>query len=266
MWYFYRTWRRNFELDQQIRVEKELSTFRLNFFTHIAHEFRTPLAIISGAADKLTQKSTEQVSRSAVQTVRRGTLRLTKLVNQLMEFRRINTGNQRLGVTEDDIIKLARNTCDEFREMAARKDQHLIFTPFSHQHRCTFDPHLVETILYNLLSNAIKYTPQGGTISLKVKHEEAQQQLLFIVEDSGPGISQQQMPQLYQPFMHGYVSQGGMGIGLYTAYQSALLHKGSLAYERISVEGGSRFIVSLPANADVYTSDEYAGTTAVITS
>ena len=100
-WYFYRAWRRNFELDQQIRVEKELSTFRLNFFTHIAHEFRTPLAIISGAADKLTQKGNEQqVSRSAVQTVRRGTLRLTKLVNQLMEFRRINTGNQRLAVME----------------------------------------------------------------------------------------------------------------------------------------------------------------------
>ena len=265
-WYFYRAWRRNFELDQQIRVEKELSTFRLNFFTHIAHEFRTPLAIISGAADKLTQKGNEQqVSRSAVQTVRRGTLRLTKLVNQLMEFRRINTGNQRLAVMEEDIIKLARTTCDEFREVADRKDQTLTFTPFAHQHRCTFDPHLVETILYNLLSNAVKYTPQGGHISMKAKLLEAEQQLQLIVEDSGPGISELQIPQLYQPFMHGYVSQGGMGIGLYTAYQSAVIHKGHLAYERIAAEGGSRFIVTLPACADVYSADDYAGTTAVNT-
>jgi len=265
-WHFYRSWRRNFELDQQIRMEKELSTFRLNFFTHIAHEFRTPLAIISGAADKLTQKGNEaQVSRSAVQTVRRGTLRLTKLVNQLMEFRRINTGNQRLAVVEDDIIKLARTTCDEFREVAARKDQSLTFTPFAHQHRLTFDPHLIETILYNLLSNAIKYTPQGGSISLKAKLTNDQQQLQLIVEDSGPGISDLQIPQLYQPFMHGYVSQGGMGIGLYTAYQSALLHKGRLAYERISAEGGSRFIVTIPATADVYSADDYAGATAVNT-
>ena len=267
VWYFYRAWRRNFELDQQIRVEKELSTFRLNFFTHIAHEFRTPLAIISGAADKLTQKGDEQpVSRSAVQTVRRGTLRLTKLVNQLMEFRRINTGNQRLAVTEDDLIKLARTTCDEFREMAARKEQQLTFTPFAHQYRCTFDPHLVETILYNLISNAIKYTPQGGSIQLKAKLLEDQQLLQLIVEDSGPGISPQQIPQLYQPFMHGYVSQGGMGIGLYTAYQSARLHKGTLTYERIAAEGGSRFTVSLPASADVYTSEDYASATAVNTS
>ncbi|MBE6270165.1 MAG: response regulator [Prevotella ruminicola] len=263
-WYFYRSWRRNFELDQQIRVEKELTTFRLNFFTHIAHEFRTPLAIISGAADKLTQKGNDpQVSRSAVQTVRRGTLRLTKLVNQLMEFRRINTGNQRLAVVEDDIIKLARTTCDEFREVAARKDQQLTFTPFAHQHRMTFDPHLVETILYNLLSNAIKYTPQNGCISLKAKLLDDQQQLQLIVEDSGPGISEVQIPQLYQPFMHGYVSQGGMGIGLYTAYQSALIHKGRLAYERIAAEGGSRFIVTIPATADVYSADDYAGSTAV---
>jgi signal transduction histidine kinase/DNA-binding response OmpR family regulator len=267
VWYFYRAWRRNFDLNQQIRVEKELTTFRLNFFTHIAHEFRTPLAIISGAADKLTQKDNDQqVSRSAVQTVRRGTLRLTKLVNQLMEFRRINTGNQRLGVVEDDIIKLARTTCDEFREVAARKDQSLTFTPFAHQHTMTFDPHLIETILYNLLSNAIKYTPQGGHISLKAKLDEAQEHFLLVVEDSGPGISEQQMPQLYQPFMHGYVSQGGMGIGLYTAYQSAKLHKGSLSYQRIATEGGSRFTVTIPASADVYKAEDYAGTTAVNTS
>ena len=264
VWYFYQAWRRNFELHQQIHVEKELTAFRLNFFTHIAHEFRTPLAIISGAADKLTQKNDDQqVSRSAVQTVRRGTMRLTKLVNQLMEFRRINTGNQRLGVMEGDIIKLIRTTCDEFREVADRKEQTLTFTPFAHQHRCTFDPHIVETILYNLISNAIKYTPQGGSINLKAKLKEEKQQLQLIVEDSGPGISEKQIPLLYQPFMHGYVSQGGMGIGLYTAYQSAKLHKGSLSYERISEEGGSRFTVTIPATDSVYTSDDYAGTTAV---
>lgn len=271
VWFFFRAWHRNFELNQQIRVEKELSTFRLNFFTHIAHEFRTPLAIISGAADKLTQKGNEiQVSRSAVQTVRRGTLRLTKLVNQLMEFRRINTGNQRLGVMEADIIKLARTTVDEFREIASRKEQSLTFTPFAHQHKMIFDPHLVETILYNLLSNALKYTPKGGSVSLKIKKvddPDPQKQIIqLIVEDSGPGISQQQIPQLFQPFMHGYVSQGGMGIGLYTAYQLASLHKGSLIYERISAEGGSRFITSIPASEEVYTSEDYAQKTAINTS
>ena len=263
VWYFYRAWRRNFELDQQIKVEKELSTFRLNFFTHIAHEFRTPLAIISGAAEKLATNNEQTVSRSAVQTVRRGTLRLSKLVNQLMEFRKINTGNQRLGVMEADIIKLGRNTTDEFREMASQREQALTYTPFSHNHQMVFDPHLVETILYNLLSNAVKYTPKGGSISLKIKKDDEANKILLIVEDSGPGISEKQMPQLYQPFMHGYVSQGGMGIGLYTAYQSAMLHKGSLTYERISAEGGSRFTVAIPATEDAYTTEDYAGETAI---
>ena len=264
--YIYKFWRRNFELDQQIKVEKELSTFRLNFFTHIAHEFRTPLAIISGAAEKLTTNNEQTVSRSAIQTVRRGTLRLSKLVNQLMEFRRINTGNQRLGVMEADIVKLGRTTSDEFREMASQREQALTFTPFAHNHQMVFDPHLVETILYNLLSNAIKYTPKGGSISLKIKKDDEANKILLIVEDSGPGISEKQIPQLYQPFMHGYVSQGGMGIGLYTAYQSAMLHKGSLTYERISAEGGSRFTVTIPATEDAYTAEDYAGETAINTS
>ena len=276
-YHFYRVWRRNFELHQQIRVEKELTTFRLNFFTHIAHEFRTPLAIISGAADKLTEKGDAQVSRSAVQTVRRGTHRLTKLVNQLMEFRRINTGNQRLGVLRADIVKLARTTSDEFRDILSRKEQTLTFTPFAHKHEMVFDPHLLETILYNLLSNAVKYTPTGGSISLRVRKEgrnkegsskernEEGEMLQIIVEDSGPGISPQQESQLFQPFMHGYVSQGGMGIGLYTAYQNARLHKGSLTYERISPEGGSRFIVSIPADESVYSPEDYKGATAVNT-
>ena len=250
-------------------MEKELTTFRLNFFTHIAHEFRTPLAIISGAADKLVQKGNDQqVSRSAVQTVRRGTHRLTKLVNQLMEFRRINTGNERLGVMRADIIKLARTTSDEFRDILSRKDQTFTFTPFAHHHEMVFDPRLMETILYNLLSNAVKYTPTGGHISLRIRQEEGagqQQHILLTVEDSGPGISPQQESQLFQPFMHGYVSQGGMGIGLYTAWQTARLHKGSLTYERVSPEGGSRFTVSIPDQADIYSAEDYKGATAVNT-
>ena len=262
--YIFHTLNRNFKLHQQIKMQRELTNFRLNFFTHIVHEFRTPLAIISGAADKLTQKGNEeQVSRSAVQTVRRGTRRMSKLVNQLMEFRRINTGNLRLAVTRTDLIKLARTTFDEFRDMAGKKEQTLIFTPFAKQHEMAFDPHLVETILYNLVSNAVKYTPIGGTISLKIRQEG--EQLTMIVEDNGPGISPQQVPQLYQPFMHGYVSQGGMGIGLYTAYQSAVLHKGEIRYERVSDEGGSRFTVTLPANEDVYSSSDYASTAAINT-
>lgn len=269
--YILHTLKRIIKLHQQIKMQRELSNFRLNFYTHIVHEFRTPLAIISGAAEKLTPKtegrrmgeSDEQVSQQAVQTVRRGTRRLSKLVNQLMEFRKINTGSMRLALTRADIIRLARTAFDEFRDLAEKKEQRLVFSPFARQHEMTIDPHLVETILYNLLSNAVKYTPQKGTITLKMRQEG--EQLLIIVEDDGPGISAQQVPQLYQPFMHGYVSQGGMGIGLYTAYQSAVIHKGSIAYERVAEAGGSRFTVTLPATEAPYASDDYASSMAVDT-
>lgn len=261
-YHFYRSWHRNFELRQQMKMEKELTAFQLNLFTHITHEFRTPLALISGATDRLVQTDNEgQPSRSAIQTVKRGTKRLLKLVNQLMEFRKLSTGNLKLNVEQLDIVALVRSVCQEFWDVAKQKELHMTFTPHARSHEATADRQIVETILYNLLSNAVKYTPAKGSIVVRLKADD--RQLSISVEDSGPGISPQQEQRLFQPFMHGYVSQGGMGIGLHTAYQSALVHHGGLTYERVAKEGGSRFTLTLPATADSYSSDEYASATAV---
>lgn len=93
-----------------------------------------------------------------------------------------------------------------------------------------FDQEKVETIVYNLLSNAVKYTPDKGIISVKLYLEN--NIVFFSVEDNGPGIKPERKADLFKPFMHGYASKGGMGIGLYTAHQMAEIHKGSLTYER----------------------------------
>ncbi len=102
-----------------------------------------------------------------------------------------------------------------------------------------FDQEKVETIVYNLLSNAVKYTPDKGIISVKLYLEN--NIVFFSVEDNGPGIKPERKADLFKPFMHGYASKGGMGIGLYTAHQMAEIHKGSLTYERSLDLGGSRF-------------------------
>jgi signal transduction histidine kinase len=96
---FYRNAKERLKLSQQMRVEKELADFRINFFTHITHEFRTPLAIIQNAIDKLAQPGVP--TRSNIQTAKRGTHRLLRLVNQFMEFRKIDTGNVKLNVEKD---------------------------------------------------------------------------------------------------------------------------------------------------------------------
>lgn len=254
--------RERLRLHQQMMVEKQLTEFRMSFFTNITHEFRTPLAIIQGAADKLTDGDM-RVRKPAVTTIRRGAGRLMKLVNQLMEFRKISTENMKLAVEEGDIVETVREICNDFWHIAEQKRISLTFTPFARSHKMVFDTHMADTIVYNLLSNAIKYTPEKGSVEVKVKPDG--ENMTITVEDSGPGIAKEQQGALFQPFMHGYVSKGGMGIGLYVAHSMARIHKGTLTYSPGKDKVGSVFTVTLPAGADAYGREDYKKHTAVNT-
>lgn len=247
---YYRSWRRNFELNQQIALEKQISDFRINFFTHISHEFRTPLAIIQSAVEKMMTKGEGNASKNNINTLSRGTKRLQRLINQLMEFRKINTGNMKLNVEKGEIIGFVRAIYNDLYTVAKQKDVTMNFTPWTSNHEMLFDQEKVETIVYNLLSNAVKYTPDKGIISVKLYLEN--NIVFFSVEDNGPGIKPEREADLFKPFMHGYASKGGMGIGLYTAHQMAEIHKGSLTYERSLDLGGSRFCLALPNDTGKY--------------
>ena len=247
---YYRSWRRNFELNQQIALEKQMSDFRINFFTHISHEFRTPLAIIQSAVEKMMTKREGYASKNNIYTLSRGTKRLQRLINQLMEFRKINTGNMKLNVEKGEIIGFVRAIYNDIYTVAKQKDITMNFTPWTSNHEMLFDQEKVETIVYNLLSNAVKYTPDKGIISVKLYLEN--NIVFFSVEDNGPGNKPERKADLFKPFMHGYASKGGMGIGLYTAHQMAEIHKGSLTYERSLDLGGSRFCLALPNDAGKY--------------
>ena len=247
---YYRSWRRNFELNQQIALEKQMSDFRINFFTHISHEFRTPLAIIQSAVEKMMTKGEGYASKNSIYTLSRGTKRLQRLINQLMEFRKINTGNMKLNIEKGEIIGFVRAIYNDLYTVAKQKDVTMNFTPWTSNHEMLFDQEKVETIVYNLLSNAVKYTPDKGIISVKLYLEN--NIVFFSVEDNGPGIKPERKADLFKPFMHGYASKGGMGIGLYTAHQMAEIHKGSLTYERSKDLGGSRFCLALPNDAGKY--------------
>lgn len=247
---YYRSWRRNFELNQQIALEKQMSDFRINFFTHISHEFRTPLAIIQSAVEKMMTKGEGYASKNNINTLSRGTKRLQRLINQLMEFRKINTGNMKLNIEKGEIIGFVRAIYNDLYTVAKQKDVTMNFTPWTSNHEMLFDQEKVETIVYNLLSNAVKYTPDKGIISVKLYLEN--NIVFFSVEDNGPGIKPERKADLFKPFMHGYASKGGMGIGLYTAHQMAEIHKGSLTYERSLDLGGSRFCLALPNDAGKY--------------
>ena len=263
-YYVVRNRKEKFQLNQKMKMEKQVNDFRINFFTHVTHEFRTPLAIIQSAVSKIMDEKTGAVSRASVQTAVRGTKRLSRLVTQLMEFRKINSDGLRLQVLAGvDIVDFVRNIYQDFWYAAKQKDIVMNYQIFNKKYEMTFDRHIVETVVYNLLSNAVKYTPARGEVNVWIDADAAQNLLRIIVSDSGAGISVEQQKSLFQPFMHGYVSQGGMGIGLYVAKMMAETHHGSLAYRKSEKLGGAEFIFCIPLSDDGYTSEEYLDTMAL---
>ena len=263
-YYVVRNRKEKFQLNQRMKMEKQVNDFRINFFTHVTHEFRTPLAIIQSAVSKIMDEKTGAVSRASVQTAVRGTKRLSRLVTQLMEFRKINSDGLRLQVLAGvDIVGFVRNIYQDFWYAAKQKDIVMNYQIFEKKYEMVCDRHIVETVVYNLLSNAVKYTPARGEVSVRMEADEAKDVLRIIVLDSGAGISEEQQKSLFQPFMHGYVSQGGMGIGLYVAKMMAETHHGSLAYRKSEKLGGAEFIFSIPLSDDGYTSEEYLDTMAL---
>lgn len=251
----YRFWRRNFDLNQQMALEKQMTEFRIDFFTHISHEFRTPLSIILNAVEKLTTPEGTSNKRILL-TLSRGTKRLQRLIDQLMEFRKANTGNLQLSLQEGDLVGFVRNIYNDLYSVARQKNLNMTFTPWTNTYQAFFDHNKIETIIYNLLSNAVKYTPAKGTITARLLLSE--DHVCLSVEDSGPGISPECEKGLFKPFMHGYASQGGMGIGLYVAHQMATIHKGTLRYQRSEKLGGSMFTLEIPSREDIYRKADFA--------
>ena len=246
--YIYRNAQVRIRLYARMKQEKQLAAFR------------TPLAIISNAVDKIAAPGTP--SRKDIQVAQRSTRRMLRLINQLLSFRKLESSNMKLHVEEGDIVTFLEHIFTDLWGIAQQKEITYLFVPAKKHITVTFDHDMVETIVYNLLSNAVKYTPRGGQVTLQVG--DTPERLTISVSDNGPGLSAQQQAQLFQPFLHGEVSRGGMGIGLYTAYQSARLHHGALAWQPAQPHG-SVFTLSLPMDDSCYAPEEYAEQKSTIT-
>lgn len=248
----------NFKLREKIKFERKFMEFRLNFFSQIVHEFRTPIAIIKSAMDCLKDANTLYDAKAFIKAANRGSDRLLKMVNNLLLFRKVNSGNIKLHVEQCDIINDLRQLYLDFRPMAEAKNIKMVFTVFEKCYSMLYDREKVETIVYNLLSNAIKYSCSKGIVELLVKLDSKQECLLVIVKDSGSGLTEEQEKTLFQPFMHGNVSQGGMGVGLCMSLQLAQLHHAKLEYVKPDNKlGGAKFMLTLSTSCDAYAQNEY---------
>ena len=168
---------------------KELNDYKLQFFTNIAHEFRTPLTLILGPVASLLHTNTNAGEQKQLKTIYSNSLRLQKLIDELIQFRKIESGKESLAIAVVDLIPFTQEIIESFKQHASDREVHLEFYPEPDTLTAYVDHKKIEKILINLISNAIKYNSKGGMVSVTLK--ESQGKAFFAIRDEGIGIAEE---------------------------------------------------------------------------
>ena len=243
---------------------EEMYQMKLRFFTNISHEFRTPLTLILGPLQKIIKDlgDDRRFSRQ-ITTIRRNSDRLFRLIDQVIEFRRIETNRIRLNAAEGDIIKFLRELTDSFEDIACERSISLDFNSDLEACEIWYDENKVDKIVYNLLSNAFKFTPDKGSISVKLslarQLDLVEKYVEISIEDNGIGISEEDLQHIFDRYFRvenpdSFV-QTGSGIGLSLTRELTELHSGKIEVSS-RLGKGTSFRVLLPLGKDHLSADE----------
>lgn len=236
---------------------QELNHAKLQFFTNVTHELVTPLTILSASLDELLISHTQD--NGTFEIMRENVNRLNRLFQQILEFRKAESGNLKLKVGEADIANFIRLNIENFKPLCNKNKIHFSVIIDPEIIIGYFDPDKIDKILFNLLSNAVKYNQPGGFVQVNVNLDEKNQnQLLIVVKDSGSGISNQAMNNLFKRFYeHEQRSHNitGTGIGLSLTKELVNLHHGNIEVQS-ELGVGTTFYVTIPMNIDAYSENE----------
>ncbi|WP_304201527.1 hybrid sensor histidine kinase/response regulator transcription factor [Flavobacterium alvei] len=270
LFYFIRKEVKNrIQLKQELLTEKinreqdvKLNNEKLRFFTNISHELRTPLTLILGPAKQLLDEnkpSTTDYEKSRYNLIYQNASRLLNLVNQVLDFRKAQSGELKLKVSETDILAYSKNIFDSFKEMAFNKGIKLNFISENETIIGWVDNDKYDKILYNLLSNALKFTNKNGNVTLSIQLIAGDEELLSIkVSDDGIGIPLKSQEKIFKRFYqatNSKLNNTGSGIGLSLVKSLVELHKGVIKVESVPNKG-SVFMVQIPIDRSFYDDKE----------
>ncbi|MCD0468784.1 hybrid sensor histidine kinase/response regulator transcription factor [Flavobacterium sp. JAS] len=262
------------EIKNRIRLKQELLTEKVNrehdiklnneklrFFTNISHELRTPLTLILGPAKQLLDENNNATDyeKSRYNLIYQNASRLLNLVNQVLDFRKAQSGELKLKVSKTDILTYSKNIFDSFKEMAYNKKIKLNFIAEVEDIKGWVDNDKYDKILYNLLSNALKFTNKYGNVDLFIRLKNSTEEILILeVIDDGIGIPLKSQEKIFKRFYQATNSKAnntGSGIGLSLVKSLVALHKGSISVES-TLGKGSTFTVEIPIDRISYESKE----------
>lgn len=243
-----------FAIEQERREMQrvhELDVMKVKFFTNVSHEFRTPLTLILTPIERLVKKTKDPELQAQFQVVYRNGKRLMNLVNQLLDFKKLEVHEIKLNASRGDLVAFVRETVLSFSDLSEKKNIKLLFYSSADRIDTLFDHDKLEKILFNLLGNAFKFTLENGVVSVKVDILlEGNERLIQIdVSDTGIGIPQDKLDKIFEPFFQtdtpkSVVNQGS-GIGLSITKEFVRIHGGRIEVKSEAGHGSS-FKVLLP--------------------
>lgn len=244
-------------LKGKIKFEQELIRYKLVFFTNIAHEFRTPLTLIQGSLEKekriMKTNHWQLELEKTVRTMDKSVQRMLRLIDQLLEFRKMQTGKLKLSLQETDVVMFVQGICKMFDDAAESKQIDFKFESQLPAYLMYLDQQKMDKVVFNLLSNAFKYTPAKGTISVSLSFTDV---LTIRVADTGVGIPLEKRAQLFSRFMQSSYTGESFGIGLHLTHELVRTHHGEITYQE-NEGGGSVFVVTIPLQKDCYEASDF---------
>lgn len=223
------------QIKQEIERNQEKADMKLKFFTHVGHELRTPLTLIISPLETLMKEyQSDAALMDKLNIVQRNALRLLNLVNQLLDFRKIDVNGYYLSLSDDDIISCIHTICDSFISLSEKKDISLIFHSAVPSLNMLFDGDKMREVMMNLLSNALKFTCNGGRVDVSVglvEGQDSRKMLEIRVADTGVGIKEENRERIFERFYQVdnpdmNISDGGGGLNIVRDFVT--LHDGTV--------------------------------------
>ena len=253
---------RSLELNKKLIENQELykrllkdEKYKNNYFINLSHELRTPLNLIVSTQqliDKLNENNEnipKDKIRDYMKTIKRNSNRLLTLIDNIIYTSKIDAGNYKLNIKENDIVYLVEEISLSMKEYIESKGIELVIDPEVEEKLIECDGSDIERVILNLLSNAVKFTKEGGKIEIKIY--DLNNKVKIVVKDNGIGIAKDRQKAIFNRFDQAYATTseeyGGSGLGLTLSKQLIELHKGSIEVES-NIGQGSEFTIVLPVN------------------
>ncbi len=231
--------------------EKQIMQSKLQFFTDISHEIRTPLTLILTPIERLIKETPDGALRNTYKLINQNGQRILRLVNQIMEMRKLDRGQVKLQATETNIYAFIREIVSSFDHITTERDIEFSVEFAENLPAVWIDQEKLDKVIFNVLSNAFKYTPKAGKITLKADIEN--DYLRIRIVDSGPGIPKDQRDVIFNRFYQiqdeSNRNRLGTGIGLHLSRSLVEIHKGKIFVDDSNVHGAA-FVILIPLNKD----------------